>query len=143
VPSPANVHPAERLAEIVGAGTWGERLRRLAAQELIEKDPRLISSREEVVSFWCIKVFRKWGAPNWRGRNESEQGTFVVGSAENARNLVGHAVELGDGLSSAGDTNFIKSYNEARLDTVIPSVTPWATRKYDLVFRAIPFGPDP
>jgi DNA-binding Lrp family transcriptional regulator len=31
-----------RLAEIVGAGrsTCGERLRRLAAQELIEKDPR-------------------------------------------------------------------------------------------------------
>lgn len=80
------------------------------------------------------------GAPEL---NESEPGTFVVGSAESARNLVGHAVELGDGLSSAGDTNFIKSYNEARLDTAVPSVTPWATRKYDLVFRAIPFGPDP
>jgi hypothetical protein len=88
-------------------------------------------------------VFRK-GRPNWRARlNQSEPGTFVVGGAENALNLVGHAVELGDGLSSAGDTNFIKSYNEARLDTLIPSVTPWATRKYDLVFRAIPLGPDP
>ena len=35
------------------------------------------------------------GAPEL---NESEPGTFVVGSAESARNLVGHAVELADGL---------------------------------------------
>ena len=57
--------------------------------------------------------------------------------------MVGHAIELGDGLSSAGDTNFIKSYNEARLDTLIPFVTPWATRNMISFFELSHLAPIP